>query len=92
MEPDKQQTKGRGKWILVNIDKLPVRPEVAQAREKWQGKEIWFRMKSGTWRRGKVERIDNGGAVLGVIYEKGTPGVPFAIELEHIPLLLKLVV
>jgi hypothetical protein len=93
MEREKQETKGRSQWVLVDVEKLPLRPEVKQVRERWQGREIWFRMpKSGNWRRGKVKHIYNSGAVSVVVYEKGTPGLNFAFEMVHIPLFLKLAV
>jgi hypothetical protein len=80
-----------GQWALVNMEKLPVRPEVQQARDRWEDREIWFRMpKSGTWRRGKVRHIYNSGSVAVVVYQKGTTGLPFAFEIEHIPVFLRL--
>ncbi len=89
MEQAKQKRQ-QGKWVLVDMEKLPVRPEVAQVRQVWESREIWFLMpKSGTWRRGKVKHIYNSGAVSVVVYEKGTPGIPVAFEMEHIPLFLK---
>jgi ribosomal protein L35AE/L33A len=83
--------KQKGQWALVDMEKLPVRPEVQRARDLWEGREIWFRMpKSGSWRRGKVKHIYNSGSVLVVVYQKGTPGLDFAFEIKHILLLLKL--
>jgi ribosomal protein L35AE/L33A len=70
-------TQQKSEWMLVDMETLPVRPEIQHAREKWEGREIWFRMpKSGTWRRGKVKHIYNSGGVLVVVYQKGTSGLP----------------
>jgi hypothetical protein len=78
-------------WVLVDMETLPVRPGVQQARDVWEGREIWFRMpKSGKSRRGKVKHIYNSGDVLVVVYQKGTTGLPFAFEMKHIALFLKL--
>lgn len=83
--------KQKGQWVLVDMEKLPVRPEVQQTRDAWEGREIWLRMpKSGTWRRGKVKHIYNSGDVSVVVYQKGTTGLPFAFEIKHISVFLKL--
>ncbi len=84
--------KQKSQWELVDMEKLPVRPEVQRARDLWEGREIWFRMpKSGSWRRGKVKHIYNSGSVLVVVYQKGTPGLLFAFEIKHISVFLKVV-
>lgn len=88
----RKQLEGKTRtWVLANMEKLPVRPEVQQAREVWEGKQVRMLTPWGQWRRGKVQHIYNTGAVRVVVYQKETDGVPFAFGLQHIPLLLKLV-
>jgi hypothetical protein len=79
----------KSQWVLVDMEKLPVRPEVQKARDEWEGQEILFLTPWGQWRRGKVQHVYNSGAVRVVVYQKGTSGKPFAFEIRAIPVLLK---
>ncbi len=84
------EQKKKSPWRLVDVEALPVRPEVQQVREMWEGQHVWFLTPWGQWRRGKVQQVYTSGAVRVVVYQKGTYGLPFAFDVEHIPLLLKL--
>ncbi len=85
------EQKKKRQWVLVDAETLPVRPEVQRAREAWEGQQVWFLTPWDQWRRGKVQHVYTSGAVRVVVYQKGTYGLPFAFDVEHIPLLLKLV-
>jgi len=65
-------------------------PGVVEARLQWQGKQIWFLMPSGRWRRGIVDYIENDGFVAVVVYQKGTSGIGIGCSLARIPEVLKL--
>ena len=84
------EQKKKSQWVLVDAEALPVRPEVQRAREAWEGQQVWFLTPWGQWRRGKVQHVYTSGTVRVVIYQKGAYGLPFAFDVGHIPLLLKL--
>ncbi len=67
-----------------------VTPGVVEARTQWQGKQIWFLMPWGQWRRGMVDHIENDGFVAVVVYQKGTSGIGIGCSLARIPAVLKL--
>ena len=82
----------KGEWVLVDVRDSPVLPGVEQVRNEWEGEEIWFRMpKSGIWRRGKVKEVQNYGAVVVVVYQKGLPGGGLWLEfdMQQIPVYLR---
>jgi hypothetical protein len=83
------EKKRKSPWKLVNAEALPVKPEVQQARDEWEGQEVNFLTSGGQWRRGKVEHVYNSGAVRVIVYQKEAYGLPFAFDLRHIPLLLR---
>jgi hypothetical protein len=87
----KQAKKKTSDWVLVDAEKLPVEPEIQQARDVWEGKQVWFLTPWQQWRRGKVQHVYNTGLIRVIVYQKGSYGLSFAFDLKHIPLLLKLV-
>ena len=64
---------------------------VAEARETWLIKQVWFLTPWGQWRRGAVEYIGETGAMLVLVYKRGTPGIKVWSHIERIPDVLKLV-
>jgi hypothetical protein len=85
------EQKKKGRWVLVNVEDLPVKPEVQEARDEWEGKQVQFLTPWGQWRRGKVQHVYNSGMVRVLVYQKGSDGLPFACEIRHMTKLLKLV-
>lgn len=83
------ERKKKSRWVLVDVEALPVRPEVQRARDEWENRQIWFLTPWGQWRRGKVQHVYNSGAVRVIVYQKGSYGLPFAFGIENIPLLLR---
>ncbi len=77
-------------WKAVEAADKLVAPGVVEAREQWQGKQIWFLMPWGQWRRGIVDHIENDGFVAVVVYQKGTTGIGIGCSLARIPDVLKL--
>ncbi len=78
-------------WKLVEAMDAVVAPGVVEARRAWVGKQIWFLMPSGQWRRGIVDHIENDGFVAVVVYQRGTSGIGIGCSIERIPDVLKLV-
>ncbi len=78
-------------WKRVEAADRRVAPGVIEARERWQGKQIWFLMPWGQWRRGIVDHIENDGFVAVVVYQWGSTGIGIGCYIERIPDFLRLV-
>lgn len=88
-----QQERGKRKsvWKLVKVSDIPVTAEVEQARERWEGKQVWCLMEWGQWRRGKVQQVLNDGVIVIRVYQRGTSGFLVGMLPEGADILLRLV-
>ena len=77
-------------WKLVEAADSVVASGVVEARKQWVGKQVWFLMPWGQWRRGIVDHIENDGFVAVVVYQRGTSGIGIGCSLERLPVVLKL--
>ena len=88
-EPNKKQA---SKWKLAYVPE-PVEPlpGVAEVRARWLGKWALLRVRVAPekWTRVKIYRVTNDGAVLFGVVRQGVFLPWAALEMKHVPLLLR---
>ena len=90
----KEQNSKQSKWRLVRRDELPMpsSDEVEQARQRWEGRLVWFALGAGKWRQGKVYAITRRGEVK-IAVQRGDSWVHArVIRLEYVPRVLRLAI
>lgn len=90
-EQQEGQEKQKSVWKSVKASDMPVVSGVVEARQRWEGQQVWCFTPWQQWRRGKVQRVFNDGMIAVRVYQRGTSGFAVTVPIEHANELLRLV-